>query len=329
MLRHAATVKAYQTWSELVGLRHGDRYLGVYPFAHSAGLHSVLLACVLQGATLVPHPVFDVPTVLRRVEEERITMLPGPPAVLQSILDHPDRDAHDLSSLRLTVTGAAVVPVEMVKRLYEELPFENIVTAYGLTESTGFATSCRYDDDPETIATTCGRAIPDVEVVVADEKGSEVSRGQPGEVLVRGYVVMAGYIGDADATAATIDADGWLHTGDVGVMDESGYLRITDRIKDMFIVGGFNAYPAEIEQVIHEHPSVSQVAVVGVPDDRLGEVAKAFVVLRAGKVLDSTEFATWCRERMASYKVPRTIEVLDALPLNATGKVVKFELRAR
>ena len=175
MLRHGATVRAYRTWADLVGLRRGDRYLVVYPFAHSAGLHSGLIACVLTGATLVPHPVFDVPSVLRRVADERITMLPGPPAVLQSLLDHPDLGAHDLSSLRLSVTGAAVVPVEMIKRMYAELPFETIVTAYGLTESTGFATSCRHDDDPETIATTCGGAIPDVEVRVVDDDGTEVA----------------------------------------------------------------------------------------------------------------------------------------------------------
>jgi acyl-CoA synthetase (AMP-forming)/AMP-acid ligase II len=188
---------------------------------------------------------------------------------------------------------------------------------------------CRHAHDPETIANFSGRAIPDVEVLVVDAKGNEVPRGEPGEVVIRGYNLMAGYYGDPDATAATIDADGWLHTGDVGVMDERGYLRITDRTKDMFIVGGFNAYPAEIEQVVLEHPAISQVAVIGIPDERLGEVAKAFVVLRPGKAIDAEELIGWCRERMANYKVPRAVEVLDALPLNASGKVLKYELRQR
>jgi acyl-CoA synthetase (AMP-forming)/AMP-acid ligase II len=211
----------------------------------------------------------------------------------------------------------------------EELTFETIVTGYGLTEATGIATMCRHDDDPETIATTAGRAIPDIEVLVVDDTGKEVPAGEPGEVVVRGYNVMLGYFGDPEETAATIDDDGWLHTGDIGVMDERGYLRITDRTKDMFIVGGFNAYPAEIEQMIMRHPSVSQVAVVGVPDHRLGEVGKAYVVPRAGATVDVDELRSWCKAEMANYKVPRAVVVVDALPLNASGKVLKYELRDR
>ena len=329
MLAHEATVRAFSAWSDVVGLAEGDRYLIVNPFFHAFGLKAGILACLLKGATIVPHPVFDVPSVMRRVEEERITMLPGPPAIYQTILDHPDLASFDLSSLRLSVTGAAVVPVEMIRRMREELTFKTIVTGYGLTEATGIATMCRHDDDPETIATTAGRAIPDVEVQVVDDKGAEVPKGEPGEVVIRGYNVMQGYFGDPEETAATIDADGWLHTGDIGVMDERGYLRITDRTKDMFIVGGFNAYPAEIEQMINRHPSVGQVAVVGVPDHRLGEVGKAFVVPRAGATVDPDELIAWCREQMANYKVPRSVEVLDALPLNASGKVLKYELRNR
>jgi HIP---CoA ligase len=327
MLGHAATVRAYTAWSDVVGLTAGDRYLIVNPFFHAFGLKAGILACLLKGATIIPHPVFDVPSVMRRVAEERVTMLPGPPAIYQTILDHPDLDAHDLSSLRLAVTGAAVVPVEMIRRMREQLTFKTIVTGYGLTEATGIATMCRHDDDPETIATTAGRAIPDVEVLVVDDRGAEVPRGEPGEVVIRGYNVMQGYFGDPEETAATIDGDGWLHTGDIGVMDGRGYLKITDRKKDMFIVGGFNAYPAEIEQMINRHPSVGQVAVVGVPDQRLGEVGRAFVVPRAGATVDPDELISWCRQEMANYKVPRSVEVVDALPLNASGKVLKYELR--
>ena len=327
MLRHGASVRAYNAWATVVGLGEGDRYLIINPFFHCFGLKAGILACLIKGATIVPHPVFDVPSVMRRVDEERITMLPGAPAIYQTILDHPDLDQYDLSTLRLAVTGSATVPVEMIRRMASELTFCNIVTGYGLTESTGIATMCRHTDDPETVANTAGRPIPGVEVAVVDEDGKALGAGQPGEVLVRGYNVMAGYFGDPGATAGAIDADGWLHTGDVGVFDEGGNLKITDRTKDMFTVGGFNAYPAEIENMMMTHPAVGQVAVIGVPDHRLGEVGKAYVVPRAGATVDEAELVAWCREQMANYKVPRSVEVVAALPLNATGKVVKYVLR--
>jgi acyl-CoA synthetase (AMP-forming)/AMP-acid ligase II len=327
MLRHHATVRAYTAWSDVVGLHEGDRYLIVNPFFHAFGLKAGILACLLKGATIIPHAVFDVPSVMRRVDAERVTMLPGPPAIYQTILDHPDLATFDLSTLRLSVTGAATVPVEMIRRMREELTFTTIVTGYGLTESTGIATMCRHDDDLETIATTAGRAIPDVEVIVADDDGREVPTGEPGEVLVRGYNVMKGYFDDPEATGATIDGEGWLHTGDVGVMDERRNLRITDRTKDMFIVGGFNAYPAEIENVMLRHQGIGQVAVVGVPDERLGEVGYAYVVPRPGVEVTPDELHAWCREEMANYKVPRHFELVDALPLNASGKVLKYQLR--
>ncbi|MGH9230176.1 MAG: FadD3 family acyl-CoA ligase [Acidimicrobiales bacterium] len=327
MLRHGASVRAFTAWSDVVGLQEGDRYLVVNPFFHTFGLKAGILACLVKGATIVPHPTFDVPTVMRRVDEERITMLPGAPAIYQTILDHPDLDRFDLSSLRLAVTGAAAVPVEMIRRMASELTFTRIVTGYGLTESTGVVTMCRHTDDPETIANTAGRPIPDVEVRTVDEAGQAVPPGQPGEVVVRGYNVMAGYIGDPEATAAAIDSDGWLHTGDIGVFDGNGNLKITDRLKDMFIVGGFNAYPAEIENMLVEHPAVGQAAVVGVPNRRMGEVAAAFVVPRAGATIDDAALIAWCRVRMANYKVPRSVRVVDALPLNASGKVLKYVLR--
>ena len=329
MLRHGASVRAYHAWSSVVGLREGDRYLVINPFFHSFGLKAGILACLVKGATIIPHPVFDVPSVMARVDEERVTMLPGPPAIYQTILDHPDLGRFDLSTLRLAVTGAAAVPVEMIRRMREELTFQTIVTGYGLTETTGIATMCRHDDDPEIISRTSGRAIPGVEVQVVDDDGQPVATGDPGEVVIRGYNLMAGYYADPAATATTIDADGWLHSGDIGVMDAAGNLVITDRKKDMFIVGGFNAYPAEIEGMILRHPAVGQVAVVGVPDHRMGEVGMAFVVPRPGETVDAEQLIAWCREQMANYKVPRHVEVVDALPLNASGKVLKFELRDR
>ena len=254
-------------------------------------------------------------------------MLPGPPTLYQSILVDPQLADADITSLRLAVTGAAVIPVDLIHRMRGELGFETVVTGYGLTECNGIATMCRHDDDAETIATTSGRAIPGVEVLVAGDGGTEVERGLPGEVIVRGYNVMRAYFDEPEETAAAIDDGGWLHTGDIGVMDERGYLRITDRKKDMFIVGGFNAYPAEIENMILGHPAVSQVAVVGIPDHRQGEVGMAFVVLRPDATVDEPELVAWCRERMANYKVPRRVQVVDALPLNASGKVLKYRLR--
>jgi len=329
MLTHGATVRAYDAWATVVGLREGDRYLVVNPFFHSFGLNAGIVASLVKGATIIPHAVFDVDAVMARAAEEHVSMLPGPPTVYQSILDHPRLAQFDMSSLRLAVTGAAPVPVELIRRMRAELGFETIITGYGLTEATGIATMCRHDDAPETISTTSGRAIPDVEVLVVDSKGVEVPRGEPGEVVVRGYNVMRGYIDDPKATAEAIDEDGWLHTGDVAVMDNRGYIRITDRTKDMFIVGGFNAYPAEIENMINDHPAVGQVSVVGVPDERMGEVGYAYVIPRLNAAVTADELQSWCREKMANYKVPRYFEIVEVLPLNATGKVEKNELRTR
>ena len=327
MLIHSAICRGFQTWCEVIGLRAGDRYLIVNPYFHAFGLNSGILACLMTGATNIPHAVFDVPSVMARVPEERITMLPGPPAIYQTILNHPDLDSFDMSTLRLAVTGAAAIPVEMILQMRARLGFETIVTGYGLTEGSGIATMCRHDDDPETIANTSGRAIPDVEVQIVDDDGNELPRGEPGEIVVRGYNVMLGYLDDPEQTAETIDADGWLHTGDIGVMDEQGNIDITDRKKDMFIVGGFNAYPAEIENIMLAHPQIGQVAVIGMPDDRLGEVAVATVVPAPEADLSETDVIAWCRDQMANYKVPRRVRFTDALPLNASGKVLKYVLR--
>ncbi len=327
MSRHDQTIRVFLEWSEIVGLNEADRYLIVNPFFHTFGYKAGFLACLLRGATMLPVPVFDIPAVLQKISDEKISAIPGPPTLYLTILNHPDRANFDLSSLRLAVTGAAAVPVEMIKRMREELNFEVILTAYGLTESTGTVTMCRAEDDPVTISTTSGRAITDVEVRIVDENNIEVSRGQSGEIICRGYNVMPGYFADPEATAQTIDADGWLHTGDIGIMDARGYVAITDRLKDMFIVGGFNAYPAEIENEFMNHPAIAQVAIVGQPDERMGEVGHAFVVVRHDQQIDRDELLNWARHRMANFKVPRYITFVDMLPTNASGKVLKYELR--
>jgi acyl-CoA synthetase (AMP-forming)/AMP-acid ligase II len=301
----------------------------VNPYFHMFGLKAGILTSIAAGATMLPEPVFDVDRVLARVAAEKITVLPGAPTLYQSILDHPDRDRHDLSSLRIAVTGAADIPVELIRRIDQELPFSVLMAGYGLTEA-GTATGTGLDDDAEAVATTVGRARPGFEIRIADPtSGDDMPLGETGEVLLRGPSVMAGYLDDPDATARALSADGWLRTGDLGTLDEGGSLRIVGRIKDMFIVGGFNAYPAEIENLLLGHPDVRQAAVIGIPDKRLGEVGMAFVVTASGDPAGGDEILAWCRDNMANYKVPRAIEVLDALPLNATGKVEKLVLKAR
>jgi acyl-CoA synthetase (AMP-forming)/AMP-acid ligase II len=325
-MTHGRTLCVATDWVEMTGLSVDDRYLMINPYFHMFGLKAGILACLASGATMLPEPIFDVDRILTREGEEKITVLPGPPTLYQSILDHSDRSQFALSSLRVAVTGAADIPVELIRRIDDELSFSTIITGYGLTEA-GTAVATVPGDDVETIATTVGRPRPGFELrIVSDDH--EVPTGEPGEVVLRGGSVMAGYLDDSAATDQTLSADGWLRTGDIGIVDEAGNLRIVGRIKDMFIVGGFNAYPAEIENVLLRHPDIAQAAVIGVPDERLGEVGMAFVVTRSGA--DAVpDLMAWCREQMANYKVPRTVVVVDSLPLNATGKVMKDELRKR
>lgn len=331
MVTQQQTLRTFQTWSELVGLRADDRYLVVNPFFHTFGWKAGVIASLLRGAALIPHPVFDAAAVLARIPEERITVIPGPPALYQSFLQHLDGDGQkpDVSTLRLAVTGAASIPVSLIERMEHDLGFDTVLTAYGLTESTGVVSMCRDGDDPTTIATTSGCAIPGTAIRTVGEDGTDAALGEPGEVWFRGPNVMLGYLDDPDATAAAITDDGWLRTGDIGVLDERGYLDIVDRLKDMFIVGGFNVYPAEIENDLVEHPAIARAAVVGMPDDRMGEVGCAFVVPSPGATVDPDEVIAWARERLANFKVPRRVEVVDELPANASAKVDKVALRSR
>jgi HIP---CoA ligase len=328
VMTHGQTVFSFLEWCRFAGLEPGDRYLIVNPFFHMFGYKAGWLASFLRGATAFPVPVFDVPKVLSLIESERITVLPGAPTIYRAILDHPDRPNYDLSSLRLAVTGAADVPVALIEQMRAELPFETVLIGYGLTEA-GTVTGSQPDDDAVTIATTAGRAMEGLDVIIVDVDGDEVQRGVTGELLVRGYSVMQEYLDDPEATSAAFDADGFFRTGDLATMDERGYVRIVGRLKDMLIVGGFNVYPAEVENVMLTHPAISQVAVIGVPDDRMGEVAMAWVVPAPGQSPDIDEIIEWARAQMANYKAPRIVRVVDELPINAAGKVLKHELRAR
>ncbi|MGD0704964.1 MAG: FadD3 family acyl-CoA ligase [Trebonia sp.] len=326
MSSHRSSLSVASAWAARGGLTAGDRYLVVNPFFHSFGWKAGILACLVSGATMVPLPVFDAVAAMRVIEAERITVLPGAPTIYQTILDHQERGRFDLSSLRLAVTGAANVPAALVERMGRELSFRVVLTAYGLTEAV-VATMCRPGDAPETVARSCGRAAAGFEVRVAGPGGGSAPPGETGEILLRGPNTMLGYLDDPVATAEAIDPDGWLHTGDVGRLDAAGYLTITDRLKDMYICGGFNVYPAEVEQALARLDGVAESAVVGVPDDRLGEVGRACIVTRAGRILDETTVLDFCRERLANYKVPRQVEFRDALPRNPSGKVLKRLLR--
>jgi acyl-CoA synthetase (AMP-forming)/AMP-acid ligase II len=327
MTAHGQNLRTIAEWSRHMELVPEDRYLVVNPFFHTFGYKFGWMAGLFAGAMVLPHAVFDAVAVTGRIARERISVLPGPPTLFISILNDPRRGESDLSSLRATITGAAAVAPALIERIRAELGFRVVLTGYGLTESCGVVSLCSAGDDAETVALTSGRPLPGTEVRCVDEAGNMVPAGEAGEIVVRGYNVMRGYLDDARATTETIDAAGWMHTGDVGILDARGYLRITDRLKDMYIAGGFNCYPAEIERIIAGHPAVAQVAVVGVPDERLGEVGKAFVVLRPQASLDGKALIAWCRDNMANYKVPRFVEVRPSLPVNAAGKVLKFELR--
>ena len=323
---HRQSLAAPAAWAECGQLTSADRYLCINPFFHNFGYKAGILACLQTGATLIPQLTFDPERAMRAVEQHRVTVLPGPPTIYQSLLDHPARADYDLSSLRFAVTGAATVPVVLIERMQRELDFDIVLTAYGLTEASGFGTMCRADDDPITVATTCGRPIADFELRIEETDGDRDSGGS-GEVLLRGPNVMLGYLDDPQGTAAAIDTDGWLHTGDIGTVDEAGNLRITDRLKDMFICGGFNVYPAEVEQVLARLDGVADAAVIGVPDERLGEVGRAFVVRRPGNPIDEESVIAHTRRHLANFKTPRSVVFLEALPRNAGGKVVKPTLR--
>ena len=329
MSTHGAAVRAFSEYVKVIGIVPGDRYLIVNPFFHSFGYKAGWLTCLIAGATILPQAVFDADDILARIERDRISVMPGPPTLYLTMLAHPGLARADLSSLRIAVTGAATIPPVLIERMRADLNIRVVTTAYGLTECGGLATICDPDDDATTIATTCGKAIPGTELRIVTGDNRPVPPGQAGEVCLRGYHVMKGYFEDPKATGETIDAEGWLHTGDIGVVDERGYLRITDRLKDMFIVGGFNCYPAEVESMLAQHPSIAQVAVIGVPDDRLGEVGCAWIVRRTDANLTEEEVIAWSRGRMANYKVPRFVRFARQLPVNASNKVLKNELRDR
>jgi acyl-CoA synthetase (AMP-forming)/AMP-acid ligase II len=321
-------LQAYWDWSGIGGLGAGDRFLVIPPYSHGFGMNGGILACWMRAVANVPIAVFDPKTALRLIAQERISVISGPPTLFATLMNLEGFDPKATSSLRLAFVGAAAVPTELILAMRERMGIERVVNAYGLIEVC-VVSMTRASDPAEVIATTTGRAMPGVEVRLVAADGRIVEDGEPGEVQVRSQGVMRGYWRDPEQTAAAITPEGWCRTGDVGVRDAEGHIRVVDRLKDAYNCGGFSAFPAEIENALLGFEAVAQVAVVGVPDARLGEVGHAFVVPAAGRSLDAEALLAFARKHMANYKVPRRIHVLASFPLNANGKVRKDELRRR
>jgi acyl-CoA synthetase (AMP-forming)/AMP-acid ligase II len=329
MLRHGTSLRAYEAMNRSYRIGRGDRGLIVTPFFHCFGYKAGWMLTLMTGATAVPVAVFDPGAALRTIEELGITHTGGSPTMFWSMLDHPTREQRDLSSLRTTIASAAYVPVELIARTREDMGVAHALTGYGLTEAHAIVSISPPDDTPEMVASWSGRVIDDVEVRIVATDGSDVANGERGELLVRGFGVMSGYIADPDATASVIDSEGWLHTGDIAYTNEDRYLKVCDRIKDIYIVGGFNVAPAEVEGILVDWERISVAAVVGQPDDHWGEVGVAYVIPAPGESLEPDDVVAYAREHMANYKVPRRVIVVDELPMNATGKILKHELRTR
>lgn len=319
-------LQAYWDWSGIGGLRAGDRFLVIPPYSHGFGLNGGILACWMRGVANLPIAVFDPRAALARIARERVTVISGPPTLFATLMNHASFDARASQSLRLAFVGAAAVPTELITAMRAQMGIERVINAYGLIEVC-VVSMTRSEDPAAVIASTTGKAMPGVEVRIVDGEGRDLRNGESGEVWVRSQGVMRGYLRDPAQTAETILAGGWCRTGDVGVRDEAGHIRVVDRLKDAYNCGGFSAYPAEIENQLLEWDAIAQIAVVGVPDERLGEVGHAFVITKPGHELDLDAFASWSRANLANYKVPRRVHPVDELPLNANGKVRKDVLR--
>jgi fatty-acyl-CoA synthase len=288
------------------------------------------LGCTTHGATMViPAPGFDPETTLRAVEEERCTGLYGVPTMFIAMQNHPKFGDFDLSRLRTGVMAGSICPVEVMKRCVEEMNMAEVSIAYGMTETSPVSCQTRADDDLDRRTATIGRVHPHVEIKIVDPAtGETVERGEPGEFCTRGYSVMLGYWQDEEKTAEAIDADGWMHTGDLAEMREDGYCNIVGRIKDMVIRGGENIYPREIEEFLYTHPDIEDVQVIGVPDERYGEELAAWVKLRDGAdPLDEPKLREFASGKLAHYKIPRYVLVVEEFPMTVTGKIRKVQMR--
>ena len=328
MLTHNNLVNNAINIAECMNLTANDRMCIPVPFFHCFGCVLGTMACVTVGATMVPVQEFDPKQVLQAVQDEKCTALHGVPTMFIAELNDKDFEKYNLSSLRTGIMAGSNCPIEVMKAVIERMGASEITIAYGQTESSPVITQTRVNDSLERRVETVGRALPNVEVkIVEPGTEKEVPRGVQGELCTRGYHVMKGYYKNPDATSAAISEDGWLHTGDLAVMDEEGYCRITGRLKDMIIRGGENVYPREIEEFLYQHPKVLDVQVVGVPDPKFGEEVSAWIVLKEGESATSDEIRNYCKGKISRHKIPRYIEFVSEYPMTASGKIQKFKLR--
>lgn len=328
LLTHSNLVNNGRFIAECLRLSENDRICVPVPLFHCFGCVIGTMAAADTGAAVVlPAPTFDPAATLQAIHTERATAIYGVPAMFIAELQHPEFAKWDLTSLRTGVMAGAPCPIEVMRRVVADMHCAEMVVAYGQTESSPVITMSRVDDAVEIRCTTVGAAMPETEVRIASEMGETVDAGTQGELLTRGYLVMKGYDEEPEATRKAIDAEGWLHTGDLAVMRPDGYFRITGRAKDMIIRGGENIYPREIEEFLYTHPKVSDVQVVGLPDERLGETVLAWIRLKAGESADEEEIRQFCRGRLAHFKVPQYIRFVDSFPMTLSGKVQKFKIR--
>jgi fatty-acyl-CoA synthase len=327
-LTHANIVKNAFYIGECMQLGPRDRVCIPVPFFHCFGCVLGTLNTVTHEGTMVPVETFDPEAVLNAVHEERCSALLGVPTMFIAELEHPDYGEYDTSSLRTGIMAGAPCPEEVMKQVVNDMGAEEITIAYGQTESSPVITQTRTDDPIERRVSTVGRKLPDVEVKIVDlETGEEVGPGEQGDLCTRGYHVMKGYYKMPDETEEVIDEDGWLHTGDLAVMDEDGYVKITGRADDMMVRGGENVYPREIEEFLYTHPGISDVQIYGVPDEKYGEEVAAAIILKEDASVTEEDIKEHCRENIASYKVPGYVDFVEEYPMTASGKIQKFKLR--
>jgi fatty-acyl-CoA synthase len=328
MLTHSNLANNAANIAECMNLSKKDRMCIPVPFFHCFGCVLGTLACVTAGATMVPVQEFSPKEVLSAVETEKCTALHGVPTMFIAELNDPDFASYDLSSLRTGIMAGSNCPIEVMKKVIDNMGMSEITIAYGQTEASPVITQTRVNDSLKRRVETVGRALPNVEVKITEPgTNREVERGVQGELCTRGYHVMKGYYKNPEATAAVIDEDGFLHTGDLAVMDEEGYCRITGRLKDMIIRGGENIYPREIEEFLYKHPDILDVQIVGVPDETFGEEVSAWIKLKSGASMTADELKEYCKGKIARYKIPRYIAFVEEFPMTASGKVQKFKLR--
>ena len=313
---------------EAMRLTPADKLCIPVPLYHCFGMVLAVLACISHGSTMVfPGEAFDPEQTLQTVQDEQCTALHGVPTMFITELDHPNFGHFDLSSLRTGIMAGAPCPVEVMKRVISEMHMQDILIAYGQTELSPINNMTLPDDSLERRTETVGRAMPWVEIKIIDEAGHVVPVGQKGEICTRGYSVMQGYWNDQEKTAETIDASGWLHSGDIATMDASGYVRIVGRIKDMIIRGGENIYPREVEEFLYQHPAISEVQVFGIPDEKMGEEVCAWIQLNEGADLTADDVKAYCKDQITHFKVPRHIRFVSEYPMTVTGKIQKFVMR--